>query len=41
VWIWWIEEGGGVDCGSPEGRNEEDKRNAKKKIIIIIIIILF
>jgi hypothetical protein len=29
VWIWWIEEGGGVDCGLLEGRNKEEKRRKK------------
>jgi hypothetical protein len=31
----WIEEGGGVACGSPEGRNEEERemrREKKKKL---------
>jgi hypothetical protein len=31
VWIWWIEEGGGVACGSLEGRNEEEKRNEERE----------
>jgi hypothetical protein len=31
VWIWWIEEGGDVACGSPEERNEEEKRNEERE----------